>query len=59
MLQITIETKAIYNIITIKKEYSKIYGFVPNDSEILYLYKCSELKLTDMQENELIKYFNL
>lgn len=49
----------MYNIIAIKKEYSKIFGYVPNDSEILYLYQCGELKLTDMQENELIKYFNL
>jgi hypothetical protein len=47
------------HIIAIKIKYSKIHGYVPNDSEILYLYQCGELILTDRQENELIKYFNL
>jgi hypothetical protein len=43
----------------IKKDYLKKYGYTPADSEILNLYFQGELILTDTQENELIKYFNL
>ena len=43
----------------IKKDYLKKYGYTPTDSEILNLYFQGELILTDTQENELIKYFNL
>ena len=43
----------------IKKSYLNLYGYVPNDSEILYLYQCGSLILTDAQENEIIKHFNL
>jgi hypothetical protein len=43
----------------IKKQYSKIYGYTPNDNEILNLYYQGVLNLTDKQENELLKYFNL
>jgi hypothetical protein len=43
----------------IKKNYLKIYGYTPDDSEILNLYTNGELLLTDEQENEIIKYFNL
>jgi hypothetical protein len=44
---------------TIKKQLFKIYGYFPTDSEILNFYTNGELILTDKQENEIIKYFNL
>ena len=43
----------------IKKNYSKIYGYLPTDSEILNLYLSGNLCLTDTEENQLIRYFNL
>jgi len=43
----------------IKANYFKKYGYTPSDNEILNLYTQGELTLTDKQENELIKYFNL
>ncbi len=43
----------------IKKQYSKLYGYMPTDQEILSLYLQGDLVLTDKQENEIIKYFNL
>ena len=43
----------------IKKEYLKKYGYTPTDNEIYILYSNGELRLTDKQENEIIKYFNL
>jgi hypothetical protein len=43
----------------IKKEYLKKYGYTPGDSEILNLYLNGELILSDRQENEILKYFNL
>jgi hypothetical protein len=43
----------------IKKDYLKKYGYTPADSEILDLYFSGQLKLTDNQENELIKYYTL
>lgn len=44
---------------TIKKNYSKIYGYEPTNEEILNLYFQGCLLLTDKQENQIIKYFNL
>lgn len=44
---------------SIKKQYSKIYGYMPTDQDILSLYMQGDLKLTDKQENQIIKYFNL
>ena len=43
----------------IKKEYLKKYGYTPADNEILNLYLNGELILSDRQENEILKYFNL
>ncbi len=43
----------------IKKQYSKKYGYMPTDQDILSLYLQGDLALTDKQENEIIKYFNL
>lgn len=43
----------------IKKQYCKIYGYMPTDQDILSLYMQGDLKLTDKQENQIIKYFNL
>jgi hypothetical protein len=43
----------------IKKQYYKVYGYMPTDKEILNLYSQGVLSLTDKQENELLKYFNL
>jgi hypothetical protein len=44
---------------TIRKDFLEQYGYTPDDFELLDLYRCGELILTDKQENELIKYFNL
>jgi hypothetical protein len=44
---------------TIKENYLKIYGYAPNDNEILNLYLTGQLFLTDRQEDEILKYFNL
>jgi hypothetical protein len=44
---------------TIKKNYVKIYGYLPTNNEILSLYLSGQLSLNDKQENEIIKYFNL
>lgn len=44
---------------TIKKDFLKNYGYIPTDNEILNLYTQGNLLLTDKQENEIIKYFNL
>lgn len=43
----------------IKTNYSKIHGYNPTNEEILDLYLQGELTLTDKQENEILKYFNL
>ena len=43
----------------IRKEWFKKYGYNPIDSEILYLYQCGDLRLSDKQEDDLLKYFNL
>jgi hypothetical protein len=43
----------------IKKKHLKIYGYLPTDNEVLSLYFSGQLLLTDKQENEIIKYFNL
>jgi len=44
---------------SIKKSYLKIYGYEPTDNELLSLYTQGSLLLTDSQEDEIIKYFNL
>lgn len=44
---------------SIKKDFLKIYGYNPTDSEILSNYLQGYLNLTDKQENEIVKYFNL
>ena len=44
---------------SIKKNYLKVYGYSPTNDEILNLYLTGQLFLTDKQENELLKYFNL
>ena len=41
------------------KQYLKIYGYIPTNTEILSLYRCGNLTLTDKRENEIIKHFNL
>jgi hypothetical protein len=43
----------------IKKQYLKLYGYFPTDNEVLNLYYQGAILLTDKQENQLIKYFNL
>jgi len=43
----------------IRKQYSRIFGYLLTDSEILSLYLQGAIFLTDKQENQLIKYFNL
>jgi hypothetical protein len=43
----------------IRDQYLAKYGYTPSDSEILNLYLSGELSLTDSEENELLKYFNL
>jgi len=43
----------------IKKQYQKLFGYMPTDQEILSLYLQGDLIVTDNQENEIIKYFNL
>lgn len=42
----------------IKKQYLKVYGYLPTDKEVLSLYYQGAILLTDKQENKLIKYFN-
>lgn len=44
---------------TIKSNWLKIYGYLPTDNEILNHYQSGALIITDQQENEIIKYFNL
>jgi hypothetical protein len=44
---------------SIRKDYLKAHGYLPSDAELLDQYRCGELLLTDSQENELLKYFNL
>lgn len=48
-----------YKMEAIKTNYSKIHGYTPTSEEILDLYLQGELTLTDKQENEILKYFNL
>jgi len=43
----------------IKKNYLKIYGYIPTDNEILNLYFQGQLTLTNKQENEILKYFKI
>jgi hypothetical protein len=43
----------------IKDNYNNENGYFPTDAEIFNLYLLGELILSDKQENELIKYFNL
>jgi len=43
----------------LKKQYRKKYGYSPSDNEILNLYFQGNLNLTNKQENEIIKHFNL
>lgn len=43
----------------IRQFYFKNYGYTPTDKEILNFYFNGELKLTDKQENEILKYFNI
>ena len=47
------------NMTNIKKQYLKLYGYFPTDNEVLNLYYQGAILLTDKQENQLIKYFNL
>ena len=46
------------NMGNIKKQYLKVYGYLPTDYELLNLYYQGAILLTDKQENKLIKYFN-
>lgn len=46
-------------MVKIRKQHLKTFGYMPSDSEILTMYQNGNLHLTDMQEDELIKYFNL
>jgi hypothetical protein len=43
----------------IKKQYQKLFGYMPTDQEILSLYLQGDLIVTDNQEDQIIKYFNL
>ena len=44
----------------IKKRYEKIFGYIPTDKEIYFLYSQGQLWfLTDQQENEIIEYFTI
>jgi hypothetical protein len=43
----------------ILKDFQKRFGYIPTDEEILSLYCSGQLYLSDKQENEIIKYFNL
>jgi len=44
---------------SIRKKYLKAYGYLPSDNELLSLYQGGDLILTDKEENDLLKYFNL
>lgn len=44
---------------SIRNRIKKQFGYVPTDQEILTLYKCGSLRVTDKEENNLLKYFNL
>jgi hypothetical protein len=43
----------------IKKQHLKDFGYIPTDAEILTMYTNGDMLLTDKQENEILKYFNL
>jgi hypothetical protein len=40
------------------KRLSKQFGYNVSDSEIINLYKCGNLLLSDKEENDIIKYIN-
>jgi hypothetical protein len=44
---------------SIKKKWSLKFGYLPSDSEVLNAYTNGELCLSDSEENQLLKYFNL
>lgn len=44
---------------SIRINFTETYGYIPTDNDILSLYRSGDLILTDSQENDLIKYFNL
>jgi len=45
-------------MITIIEKYEKKYGYMPTIKELYNLYIQGELRLTDHEENTLIKEFN-
>jgi hypothetical protein len=44
---------------SIKKKWSLKYGYVPTNDEVLNAYTNGELCLSDLEENQLLKHFNL
>lgn len=44
---------------SIINKWEKKYGYKPSDSEVLNAYTNGELCLSDTEENQLLKYFNL
>jgi len=43
----------------IRRKWSLKFGYTPSDNEILSAYTNGELYLSDSEENQLLKYFNL
>lgn len=43
----------------IKQRWIKKYGYSPSDSELLSMYTSGSLCLSDKEEDELIKHFEL
>ena len=43
---------------SIKKRLAKQFGYNPSNNEIIHLYRCGELLLSDKEENDIIKYIN-
>lgn len=41
---------------TIKKRLSKDFGYTPTEFEVVDLYRCGELLLTDKEEDSILQY---
>jgi len=44
---------------TIKERLSKEFGYMPTDSEVINLYRCGELILTDKEEDSILEHLDL
>lgn len=43
---------------TIKEKLSRRFGYIPSESEIISLYYCGELTLSDREENAILEYID-